>query len=385
MAHPLSAIKRLELASKNIAGAISLAQGVPSLESHWAAREGAVKAIQEGKADAYSSPRGLEELRSAMSESLRKQGFIFDSAKEIIVTAGSIEGLSCVLLSILNAGDEVIVFTPTYYENYRSIVEMAKGVIVASPLEETRAWKVDFNDLEKRINRRTKAFIICSPNNPTGSMIPAQDMECLALLTKQHGLYLICDEVYRNLYYGSEVPFSFPHNGQDDRIIHIVSFSKDFALSGWRVGCIYAPEYIIENILSVHDSLVNCAPVVSQHATIGALQHEQEIVDFARQEYGERKKLMEDRLLCMEDFLRFVSPQGAYYIFPRLYGMQDSERFAFELLSQAGLAVVPGSSFGEGGEGHIRLCFGRSRSDIEKGMDRLEAFLHDRLKKSSRG
>lgn len=376
MAHVLSAIKRLELASKNMPGAISLAQGVPSLESHWAVREGAVRAIQEGKADAYSSPRGLEELRFAMSESLRKQGFIFDPAKEVIVTAGSIEGLSCVLLSILNAGDEVIVFTPTYYENYRSIVEMAKGEIVASPLEKTHVWQIDFADLEGRISSRTKAFIICNPNNPTGSVIPAQDMSRLAFLAKQHGLYLICDEVYRNLYYGSEVPFSLPHNGQDDYMIRIVSFSKDFALSGWRIGFVCASERIITSILPVHDSLVNCAPVVSQYAAIGGLRHEQEIINSARQEYGERKKIMEDRLLRMADFLNFVSPQGAYYIFPRLYRVQDSERFAFDLLSQAGLAVVPGSSFGEGGEGHIRLCFGRPRSDIEKGMDRLEIFLH---------
>lgn len=375
----LNAIKQMENYARYNPQVVSLSQGIPFLRSDEHIRESAIDAIRENKVDRYSDPRGFLELRNSISEALLQEKMDY-SEKEIIVTAGAIEGLSSVFLSILNPGrNEVIIPTPTYSAYFRT-VKVAKGNAIPFIFDEEKGWTLDPEKLEKKITNQTAAILLCNPNNPTGSVYTRETLLRLCDIAIKHNILIVLDEVYKNMifddadFYSPAIDKKFKKN-----IIRVVSFSKDFSLTGWRVGFLHSDKSIIEKILPVHDTLVNCAPVISQYAALAAIKHQDEILVNNMAIYSRHRDIMSGYLKNLNEFLSFTKPKGSYYMFPKIKNVYDTEKFCMDLLTKANLAVVPGSDFGPGGESHIRICFGRAEEDIITGMKSLSKYLHNNL------
>ncbi len=369
----LSVIKRIENEAHRVGGVVSLAQGIPSIHSDNLIRDFVIQAIKENKVDHYSLSAGLPELRDLI---MAKLG-IENENQDVIVTAGAIEALSTVFLSMCESGDEVITFSP-YYAPYFQIVKLAGGKLVTEVLRAEEGWRPNIKNLESKINSKTKIIFLCTPHNPTGVVFSKFELEAIGELALKYDLTIVADDVYKNFLYTDAPHYSLLQNPKyADRLLTVVSFSKDFSLSGWRIGFLVGPKKLLEPMYGVHDTLVNCAPVVSQYAGISALLHDAEILSKNMPEYKKRRDLMGRHLESMREYLDFIYPEGSYYFFPKIKGLTDSEEFCFDMVRNAKVAVVPGGSFGEGGEGHVRLCFGRSEEDINEGMARFKKYLTD--------
>lgn len=371
-----TSIKQIETYARYHPEVVSLSQGIPFRHSDTRIRYAVIKAMLQNNVDAYADPQGMIELREAISTSLRQEKMVY-SSEEIIVTAGVTEGLAATLLSILTSErNEVIVPTPAYSAYFRAI-EVAKGKIVSIPLHENEKWQLDSSELEKRITSRSRAILLCNPNNPTGSIYSREVLESLCKLAQKHNLIIILDEVYKNMIFNDST-FYTPCVDKSYKkcIIRIVSFSKDFSLTGWRVGFLHADRELIQKILPVHDALINCVPVISQYAALAALENADSIVGQNKKIYQKHMMLMKKYLDTLSDHLSYVMPQGAYYFFPRFVKSVDVEKFCLALLQEEHVAVVPGNDFGLSGENHIRICFGRSEESIKKGMEGLTRFLN---------
>lgn len=378
----LSAIKRIENRAKDIPGVISLAQGIPSFASHKIIQEGAIKAIRDNKVDKYSLTAGIPELRSLIGKKLLEKGMCsYDPDTEIIVTAGAIEALSATLIALVKPQDEVIVLTPTY-PSYAKIIKMVGGKTISVPLNENGGWKLNLEMLSKKITRLTRAIILCNPNNPTGSVLTQKELIAIGSLAQRNNFIIITDDVYEKFYFGLGPIFNLCSQKQfKKQTIRIVSFSKDLALSGWRIGFLHGDKKQIEKILPVHDNLVNCAPVISQYTAMIGLKNEDVIFSSYKAIYNKRRLLMGKLLKDCKDYLSFAWPQGAYYFFPKIHGIKNAEFLCFDMLEKAKVASVPGEEFGPGGEGHIRLCFGKSEGEITEGMRRLLLYFRKHFKK----
>ncbi|HSX30497.1 MAG TPA: pyridoxal phosphate-dependent aminotransferase [Candidatus Saccharimonadales bacterium] len=374
----LNAIKQMERSARADPAVVSLGQGIPFQASDSAIRRAATLAIQEGKADCYSDPQGLVELRRVIAETLMEQHMRY-TPDEILVTAGAIEGLSVALHSVVRPGrDEVILPTPVY-SAYSRAIHLSGGVAVPVLLQERSGWQLDTAQLAAAITKRTSAILICNPNNPTGSVYPERTLRELAELAARHNLCLITDEVYGNMVYDNAVLFSPAMDARYRKhVVRIVSFSKDFALTGWRVGFVQADHSRMDELVAVHDTLVNCAPVVSQYAALAALEHRERILARNRTVYDRHRRLMTGYLDALGPKVSYVLPEGAYFCFVRVTGVTSSAQLCADLLREQKLAVVPGSDFGPGGEGHVRLCFGRSAGAIHEGMRRFSTFVRGR-------
>lgn len=357
---------------------ISLSQGIPFRSSDMRIRIAATEAIWRGDADSYSDPQGLYDFRRSIATELAKEGMQYRPS-EIIVTAGAIEGLSIALRSVVSDGrDEVVVPCPVYAAYFKAI-ESARGQAVPVELDENQGWKLDIEAVKRSVSPRTAAILLCNPNNPTGSIYDEATLKSLAQIAVAKGFTLIIDEVYKNMLYDTGQWYT-PAMGESFRpaIIRIVSFSKDFSLTGWRVGFVHADSARIPQLLALHDTLVNCAPVVSQYAAIAALKFQDEIIAGNTKLYQKNLALMQSRLDGLSNFLVYIPPKGAYFLFPKLRGVSDSVKFAEHLLKEQKVAMVPGSAFGPGGEGHVRICFGRSPEAVRLGMDRFEKYIKEK-------
>ncbi len=366
----LSAIKMMEQEAARIKGSVSLAQGIPSFGSHPLIRERVIGAINEGLVDKYSPVAGLHELRDLVA---RELGGEYSPETEIVVVGGAVEALSATITALFKRGDELIVLTPSYPYYSRICETVGVGFV---PVELGENWSLPMDRLKAAITSRTKGIVICNPNNPTGTILTKEELLSIGDLAVENDLIVISDDVYEELTYDGEPVFNLRHDKRlRERLIRIVSLSKSFALSGWRIGFLHGPEGLVKSILRIHDNMMNCAPVVSQYAAVGAIENRNEIIPGYVLEYRKRREIMERHLRLMGDTIDFTRPSGAYFFFPRIRGVNDSERFCLEMLHETGLAAVPGSEFGPGGEGHVRLCFGRSEEDIEEGMSRMGKYL----------
>ncbi len=361
-----------ERASK-IKGAISLAQGIPSFTSHPLIRERVIRAIESGLVDKYSSVAGLPELRELISKNLDGH---YSAENEIMVTGGAVEALSSTISALFEKGDELIVLTPAY-PYYSRICQMTGVKFIPVKLDEKRGWSIPFNDIISAITSDTKGIVICNPNNPTGTVLSKEDLIEIGELSLKNDLIIILDDVYEDISFKGSIFNLYSEISLKERLIRIVSLSKSFALSGWRIGYLHGPQLLLEKILRIHDNLINCAPVVSQYAALGALENKNEIVPAYLKTYIKRRDIMENHLKEMKEFLDFHQPSGAYYYFPRIKGMDDSEKFCIDMLDKVGLAIVPGAEFGPGGENHVRICFGRSEQDIDEGMARMKRYFNE--------
>ena len=371
----LSVIKQIEIRAAKYPDVISLAQGIPSFDTPACIKRRVERALKNGVVAKYSLSPGLPELREMIEISLAKENMYYDWQKEIIVTVGAIEAISAAILAISQPGDEIILPSPSY-TSYKEVVRLAGCTPVFVPLNETAGWAFELAKFAKAITPKTKAILFCNPNNPTGTIYSRQQLIGLAKLAAKHNFFIISDEIYKNFIYGSEEKmFSLAELPEMRKfVIRIFSFSKAYAMTGWRVGFIHSDESIVSEILKVHDALVTCAPVISQYAALGALEMGERDVLHFKQQYQERRDLICSRLNKLNNFLHYIKPNSAYFVFPKVINHNDSFAFALELLDKIQVAVVPGVAFGPNGEGHIRLSFGRTEAQINGAFDRLERY-----------
>lgn len=390
----LSVIKQMELRASKYPDVISLAQGVPSFDTPSCIKRRVERALGNGVVAKYSLSPGLPELRELIEVSLERENMFYDWEKEILITSGSIEGITATILAITNPGDEIIIPEPTY-TSYREVIVLAGCKPVFVPLDEKKGWAfpaIDGSALdgelsawEKAITPRTKAIFYCNPNNPTGTIYSKEQLLGLAELAQKHDLFLISDEVYKDFVFEKEDKlFSLAEIPElRKRLIRIFSFSKSHAMTGWRIGYLHSDEGVVKEILKVHDSLVTCAPVISQYAAMGALEMGEKDVERFNRGYKERRDLILKRLDKLNYVFSYIKPTSAYYVFPKIiksdidFGNFKDEKslswkFALWLLEKVQIAVVPGIAFGENGEGHVRMSFGRSAKDINRAFDRLD-------------
>ncbi|OGI27660.1 MAG: hypothetical protein A2359_03055 [Candidatus Moranbacteria bacterium RIFOXYB1_FULL_43_19] len=382
----LSPIKEMELRASRIPGVVSLAQGVPSFDTPETVKSAAIEAIEKGKVAKYSLAPGTLEFREAIAQHLEKENKFFDFEKEVIATAGSIEAITATLLAIIEPGDEVLIPDPTY-TSYQSAIKVARGVPVFVPLDEKNHWALDIEKFEKLITPRTRAFLFCNPNNPTGTVFARNQLHALAQLAIKHNLYILSDEVYKDFVFDSgEKLYSLAElRGIRDRLVYIYSFSKAYAMTGWRIAYLATHQDLSARILAVHDALVTCAPVISQFAAQAALEMADKEVMRFRNYFRKRRDLICKRLDKLSHVFEYQKPDSAYFVFPRIKKdiLQKiapdggSWQFAIELLEKAKVATVPGSAFGPNGENHIRMCFGRSEEDINLAFDRMEKYFNE--------
>jgi aspartate/methionine/tyrosine aminotransferase len=373
----VSPIKLMELRAAQYADVVSLAQGIPSFDTPEVIKEAAVQAIFEGKAAKYSLTPGLPELREVVSEKLREEGMEYDYNSEIIVTCGSIEAITASLLAILKPGEEVIIPSPVY-ASYSEAVKLAHGVPVFVPLDEENGWGVSTEEFEKKITEKTRVIFYCNPSNPTGTIFTESDLMKLADIAARHDLFLLSDEVYKDFVYTDDEIFALAKLPElRDRVIRVFSFSKAYCMTGWRTGFVHSSAKNIAEILKTHDSMVTCAPVVSQYAAIAAfLEAEDEIVRF-REAYIRRLQMTTDFLDSLPAVFEYVRPNASYFAFPKFaphISNGDSVEFCYELLDKTGVALVPGVAFGPTGEQHVRISFGRSEEDLRTAYKRMYDF-----------
>ena len=383
----LSVIKQMEIMATQFPDTISLAQGVPGFDTPECIKRRVEKALQEKVVAKYSLSPGIPELRELIEIKLARDNMFYDWEKEIIVTAGSIEGITATILTITNPGDEIIVPDPTY-TSYREVILLSGCQPVFVSLNEQKGWAFELKKFEEAITSRTKAIFYCNPNNPTGTIYSREQLLSLAELARKHNLFLLSDEVYKDFIFPprSERIFSLAEIPElRKRVIRFFSFSKSYAMTGWRVGYLHSDESVIREIIKVHDSLVTCAPVISQYAAMGALEMAQkEVINFNK-EYAKKRDFICQKFDEMKNFFSYIKPQSAYYIFPKIIkkeismGFPEEKSFSWRfskwILEETHVAVVPGIAFGENGEDHIRINFGRNQKGLEEALERIKKFL----------
>ena len=358
--------------------AISLGVGEPDFDTPWRIREEGIYTLEKGKTY-YTSNSGLMDLRIEISRYLeRRFGLNYDAEKEIIVTVGGSEGIDLAFRAMLNPGDEVIIPEPCYV-SYVPCVTLADGVPVTVNLKEENDFKLTKEQLLSAITPRTKILVLAFPNNPTGAVMTKEELEEIAEVVKEKDIFVVSDEIYAELSYGNTRHCSIASiDGMKERTIVINGFSKAHAMTGWRLGYACGPELVIKQMLKIHQFAIMCAPTNSQYAAVEALRECDDAVEEMRNEYDRRRRFMLSKLRGMG--LKVFEPYGAFYIFPNIaeFGL-TSDEFATRFLTEEKVAVVPGTAFGDCGEGFLRMSYASSLSNLKTAMERLEKFI-DRLR-----
>jgi aminotransferase len=374
----LSPIKEIELAAARVPGAVSLAQGIPSFDTPEVIKAYVKEKLDQGEVAKYSLSPGLTELRELVAESLQREGMRYDPDGEILITAGSIEAISASLIALTEPGDEVILPSPCY-ASYQQAIRMAGCEPRFAPLDEERNFDLDVAAIAGLITPRTAAIFYCNPNNPTGTIYSREQSLRMMELAERHDLMIITDEVYKDFLYAEAAYFSPAQvEAFRGRVVRIFSMSKAYAMTGWRVAYLHSAREVVAEILKVHDALVTCAPVISQHAAVAALEFGGPAIAEFRSVYRRRRDLTLQHLDALSHIFDYQKPNGAYFVFPRVKDpvplSADSRRLALDLLERARVAVVPGSAFGPTGESHLRMSFGREEADIEEAFRRMGGY-----------
>ena len=383
----VSPIKEMAILAAEVPNAISLGWGLPDFRTPEHIRQAiAEAALHEPTMGKYAHPKGLPALRRAIAKRLQeRRGLELDPHGELLITAGSMAALLASMLAVVETGDEVILLSPCF-SSHQEQVRLAEGVPVFVPLIEEEGWRLDVDAVARAITPRTKAIVVCSPANPTGTVFAEADLRRIAELALEHELFLISDEAYAFLVYDDRPFFSLDQIAElKDHLIGCYSFSKEYAMTGLRVGYVHAPTPIIDNVLKVHDAFVICAPTLGQLAVLAALKGPQDCVAEFRAAFARRREVICRRLEQLDDVrtgavrCSFQVPQGAYYVFPRFQGLGFSSiELSLRLLYEAKVVTVPGIAFGSEGEDHLRLSFCGPEEKIEQAFDRIEAWLAER-------
>lgn len=370
---PSSSLYRLFGIAASMPEAISLGVGEPDFATPAPIAQRAYDAVTQ-KPIGYTATSGLMELREALADHLERLYAVrYEPKNEIMITVGVSEGLKCVMSALLNPGDEVIVPTPCFTA-YEPEIIFAGGVPVPIQAKAENEFEVMAHEIEEKITPRTKAIFFGYPNNPTGAVLTRGNAVKIAALAEKHNLLVISDEIYDRLVYGVEHVCFSALPGAKDRTILMGGFSKDYAMTGWRVGYICANAELLEAFSKIHQYAVMSAPTVSQFAALAALEIGEPYVQEMHERYDRRRKLIISGLNEMG--LECFEPKGAFYAFPSIKktGL-SSDEFAERLLMEEKIAVVPGSAFGLGGEGHIRLAYCKAYEQIEIALERIGKFI----------
>jgi len=352
---------------------ISLGVGEPDFVTPWHICEAAIESLEKGYT-MYTSNLGMPELRQELSRHLKNNyNLEYDPHNELLITVGVSEALDLTMRAILNPGDEVIMPDPCYV-SYDSCVILAEGIPVMVPSNEENNFEISATDIEARITNKTRAILIGYPANPTGAVMSRDKLVEIAEVVRRHRLLVASDEIYAKLVYGVEHTCIATLPGMKENTILLGGFSKAYAMTGWRIGYAAAPREIIATMTKIHQYTMMCAPTMGQVAAIEALKSGEDSAAEMVQDYNRRrlvvvKGLRDIGLSCFE-------PKGAFYAFPSIKctGM-TSEEFAERLLTEEKVAVVPGSAFGQYGEGYVRCCYATSLADIQEALARMKRFV----------
>jgi len=368
-----SGIRRFFDLASGMEGVISLGVGEPDFVTSWSAREAAILSLEQGYTS-YTANPGLLELREEIANYMNKRFTVsYKPSSEIIVTVGASQAIDIALRAILNPGEEVIVVEPCFV-SYAPLVTLAGGNPIPVQSLKENDFKIQPEQLENLINKNTKAIMICSPNNPTGSTLSKEELSAIISVAEQHDLLIISDEIYAELCYDEEYTSTAAIEGAWERTILISGFSKGFAMTGWRLGFVCAPEDLIQAMLKIHQYSLMCAPTMAQYAGLEALRSGENDVVEMRKSYRRRRNFIVQSLNDMG--LTCHLPGGAFYAFPDITATKmSSEQFAEKLLKEAKVAVVPGSVFGESGEGHVRCSYATSLEQLQEAMKRIKLFV----------
>ncbi|MBP5265753.1 MAG: aminotransferase class I/II-fold pyridoxal phosphate-dependent enzyme [Lachnospiraceae bacterium] len=355
--------------------AISLGVGEPDFDTPWRVRDEAIYSLEQGRT-IYTSNSGLMELREEVSIYLkRKYDLEYDPKTEMMITVGGSEAIDVALRAMLDPGDEVLIPQPSYV-SYLPCTILAGGTPVTIDLKEENEFRLTAEELEAAITDKTKILILPFPNNPTGAIMERKDLEAIVEVVKKHDIFVLTDEIYSELSYAGEHVSIASFPGMKERTVYINGFSKAFAMTGWRLGYACAPEVLLKQMLKIHQFAIMCAPTTSQYAAIEALRNCDDEVAAMRDEYNERRRYLVHRFKEMK--LQCFEPFGAFYIFPSIkeFGM-TSDEFATKFLTEKKVAVVPGTAFGDCGEGFLRISYAYSLDNLKIALDRFEEFVNE--------
>ena len=370
---PPSGIRKFFDIVTTMKDAISLGVGEPDFDTPWHIREEGIYSLEKGKTF-YTSNAGLAELRQAICDYLdRKFELKYDFEDECIVTVGGSEGIDLALRAITNPGDEILIPEPSFV-CYKPCAALAGGIPVPIPLKEENEFRLTREEVEEYLTDKTKAILISFPTNPTGAFMSKEDLQPIADLCIEKDLICISDEIYAELTYeGTHVSIS-SLEGMRERTLVVSGFSKAYAMTGWRVGYAVGPENMISIMKLIHQYAIMCSPTTSQYAALEAAKNGDKDIEEMKEAYNNRRRFM------LESFNRIglscFEPKGAFYIFPSIKSTGlTSEEFATKLLMQEEVAVVPGTAFGESGEGFIRCSYATSIEELKIAVERIEKFV----------
>lgn len=353
--------------------AISLGVGEPDFDTPWHIRDEGIYSLEKGKTF-YTSNAGLKELKIEICNYLKRRfNLEYDYDHETIVTVGGSEAIDIALRAMLDPGDEVLIPQPSYV-SYEPCTVLANGVPVIIDLKAENEFRLTAQEIEDAVTEKTKVLILPFPNNPTGAIMERKDLEAIAEVILKHDLFVISDEIYAELTYKGKHVSIAEIPGMKERTIMINGFSKAYAMTGWRLGYACGPAVIIEQMVKIHQFAIMCAPTTSQYAAVEAMKNGDEDVAEMREAYNQRRRFLmhafkEMGLPCFE-------PYGAFYVFPCIkeFGM-TSDEFATRFLQEEKVAVVPGTAFGDCGEGFLRISYAYSLENLKVAIGRLADFV----------
>ena len=370
---PPSGIRKFFDVANEIGDAISLGVGEPDFDTPWHIREEGIYSLEKGKT-VYSANAGLLELRQEICRyTARRFNLTYSPTKQCLVTVGGSEGIDLAMRTLLEPGEEVIVPEPSFV-SYKPCVVLAGGVAVPIPTKEENNFKLTAEELEAAITPKTKILVLPYPNNPTGAIMEKEELEAIAEVLRDKDIIVLSDEIYAELTYGKKHVSIASIPGMYERTIVLNGFSKAFAMTGWRLGYALGPAPIIQMMTKVHQFALMCAPTTSQYAGIEAMRNGDEDVRIMQEAYDRRRRVMVEGFRSMG--LNCFEPEGAFYVFPNITrtGM-TSEEFCEKLLLDQRVVVVPGTAFGDSGEGFVRASYAYSVEAIKEALARIEVFV----------
>ncbi len=355
--------------------AISLGVGEPDFDTPWHIRDEGIYSLDRGRTF-YTSNSGLKELKIEICKYLKRNYQLdYDYEKEVLVTVGGSEAIDIAMRAMLDPGDEVIIPQPSYV-SYEPCAILADGVPVIINLKEENEFRLTKQELLDAISPKTKILVMPFPNNPTGAIMEKEDLEEIAKICIEKDIFVISDEIYSALTYKGEHVSIASLPGMKERTVTINGFSKSHAMTGWRLGYACGPEVILQQMLKIHQFAIMCAPTTSQYAAVEALRSGDADVEMMREEYNGRRRFLMHRFREMG--LKCFEPYGAFYVFPSIEQFNmSSEEFAMRLLESQKVAVVPGTAFGDCGEGFLRISYAYSLENLKIALDLIELFIKE--------
>ncbi len=371
-----SAIHEMTRLSKEVEDVAFLSWAKPTSGTPEHINEAAISAVRSGLVGGYSQNSGLLELREEIVRKLKRDNNIDADISQILVTVGAIEGLSATVMALIDPGDEVILPSPTYSTHIRQVV-IASGKPVLVPLIEEEGFVLDIDGIKNAITPKTRAIMYCSPSNPTGTVFAEKQLRQLAKIALENNLMVITDEAYEYFVFDNQEHFSIASIPEmKNNVVSCYTFTKTYAMTGWRIGYLHAEEELILQITKAHIPFAICAPVISQYAALAALKGSQDCVVKFKENYLSARNLMCERLDRLNSIFEYQKPGGSYLMFPKilLETGKDSTTFCKQLLKEARVSTTPGIAFGPTGEGHLRLSFCISEEEIDKAFNRMDTY-----------